>query len=619
MQKESTEQNVIDQLHVQIANPVSASTFVCNEVQDSHLLTDGTGSSAERFPVGTHSASSVGSEPKESSSNVSMQVASDSVLLAECEEPSSKSQSLSRPPVVLVTDQSSEKSANCHLASQTAQRRVINPNTGTEVHFGGGQHEQSSGQPKKSNGEILEEYYRQRLIKLHEERQRQFKVMGQQGSNHSRKKSGHSKASGCNDARPDTAHQFEQRRQRHSSEPSHPQESSTSDNQSASEHQPGRSRHQSHSSGRFLHHPHGLSQSLPQVMARELLQSSRADPSGQRTPPGPCPDDSPSNIPPVVPRIEPRIGPRTPPRPGQLSAPGKRGHLRAPWPALGPTDPRPSHQQRCAAAGPQTPLGTSPGSDDGGITALRQTRRGPRTPPGPGPDDDGAAVDHVSGLEHLCSCSDRRGQKAPPSASVGMKGDGSAQPQPLQAAAASRDADSGTALKIIKAAKLSASAGQTSDHLPEHPPGPRAAAGGSSQTGGLSSHPHVTAVNASFMVTEGDLSSLYSAVRSPANASSPALTPLVPNQDAPKTPSQPVGSEGTPPSDQPAENDANQNMELLIQKLQVFVEQNATQATRAAKVKPSKQQHRDTGVLHVSFIWVECSGCGNVLVFSCQP
>ena len=579
---------------MQNANPVSQSTFVCDEVQDSLLLTDKTGSSSGRFPVGTHSASSVGSEPKESSSNVSMQVASDSesVLLGECEELSSKSQSLSRPLVVPVTDQSSEKSANCHLASQTAQRRVINPKTCNEVHSGGGPHEASSEQPKKSKGEILEEYYRQRLIKLHEERQRQFKVMGQQGS---RQKSVQSKASVRNDAR----------RQRHSSEPSHPQESSTSDNQAASEHLPGRSRHQSHSGGRSLqHHLHGLLQSLPQVMARDTLQSSRADPSGQHTPLGPCPDDSPSNILPVVPQAEPRIGPQTPPRPGQPSAPGKRGHFNAPWPASGPTDPRLSHQQRCATAGPLTLLGMSPGLDDGGITVLRQTRRGPRTPPGSGPDDDGPAVNHMLGLDPLCSSSNGLGQKAPSSASVGMKGDASNERQPLQAAAASKDADSGTVLKIINTAKLSVSAGQTSDHLPRHPLGPQVAAGGGDQTGGLSSHPYVVAVNASFMVPAGDLSSLYSAVHSPVNTSSLALTPLVPNQDAPKTPSQPVGSEATPPCDQPVENDANQNMELLIQKLQVFMEQNATQATSAAKVKPSKQQHRDTDVLCVSFIWV---------------
>ena len=592
---------------MQNANPVSQSTFVCDEVQDSPLLTDKTGSSSGCFPVGTRSASSVGSEPKESSSNVSMQVASDSksVLLGDCEELSSKSQSLSRPLVVPVTDQSSEKSADCNLASQTAQRRVINPNTCSEVHSGGGPHEASSEQPKKSKGEILEEYYRQRLIKLHEEQQRQLKVMGQQGSDHSRQKSVQSKASGCNDARRDTAHQFGQRRQRHSSEPSHPQESSTSDNQAASEHQPGRSRHQSHSGGRSLqHHPHGLSQSLPQVMARDTLQSSRADPSGQRTPLGPCPDDSPSDILPVVPQAEPRIGPQTPPRPGQPSAPGKRGHFNAPWPTSGPTDPRLSHQQRCATAGPPTPLGMSPGLDDGGITVLRQTRRGPRTPPGPGPDDDGPAVNHMSGLDPLCSSSSGLGQKAPSSASVGMKGDGGAERQPLQAAATSKDADSGTVLKIVNTARLNVSAGQTSDHLPRHPLGPQAAAGGGDQTGGLSSHPYAVAVNASFMVPAGDLSSLYSAVHSPVNTSSLALTPSVPNQDAPQTPSQPVGSEATPPCDQPVENDANQNMELLIQKLQVFVEQNATQATRAAKVKPSKQQHRDTDALCVSFIWV---------------
>ena len=586
---------------MQNANPVSQSTFVCDEVQDSPLLTDKTGSSSGRFPVGTRSASSVGSEPKESSSNISMRVASasKSVLLGECEELSSKSQSLSRPFVVPVSDQSSEKSANCHLASQTAQRRVINPDTCNEVHSGGGPHEASSEQPKKSKGEILEEYYRQRLIKLHEERQRQFKVMGQQGSNHSRQKSVQSKASGCNDARLDTAHQFGQRRQRHSSEPSHPQESSTS------EHLPCRSRHQSHSGGRSLqHHPHGLSQSLPQVMARDMLQSSRADPSGQRTPLGPCPDDSPSNILPVVPQAEPRIGRQTPPRPGQPSVPGKRGHFSAPWPASGPTDLRLSHQQRCATAGPLTSLGMSPGLDDGGITVLRQTRRGPRTPPGPGPDDDGPAVNHTSGLDPLCSSSNGLGQKAPSSASLGMKGDGSAERQPLQAAATSKDADSGTVLKIINTAKLNVSAGQTSDHLPRHPLGPQTAAGGGDQTGGLSSHPYVVAVNASFMVPAGDLSSLYSAVHAPVNTSSLALTPLVPNQDAPKTPSQPVGSEATPPCDQPVENDANQNMELLIQKLQVFMEQNAAQASRAAKVKPGKQQHHDADVLCVSFIWV---------------
>ena len=589
MQEERTEQNVIDDLRLQITNPVSASTFVSDELRDSPLLKDDSGYSGG-FPVGSLSASSVCTELEESTSTASLQVTSDSraVLLGECEESSTRSRSMSTDG----NSQNSSKSQPSEFSSQTVERKVIRE---TCIR-GRSQHEESSGPHKKSAGEFLEEYYRQRLIRQHEERQRQSTKMCQQDSNndHSSLESGQSKSSGWNDANLHTSHHFGQTRQRWSYESSLPQGCGTSDTKSMSLRLPGCSRLGSHSDGISVQHH----------TAKDTLQSSQTVPRGPHTPPGPCPDDSPSETSPGVSEpgqfsqafsradFGPRTGLRIPSEPSldradsrssQQSVNGRGVSLGASWPGSVATDPRLSGQQQFATTGLRTPLGMSPGLDDGSIILPQQARRGPRTPPGPGPHDDGLPTRHLSGIDYLQSSSNRFGQKV--TASIGIKGDCSDKPQPPQLADTSKEADSSMVLKIINTAKLKASASQTSQPA-RYPLGPQAATG-SNETGGLSSPP--THFSTSFMALAGDQGfSLYSGLLSPAKTFLPAPTPSLPIQEAPEASGQPLASGRTPPSDQPAENDANQNMELLIQKLQVFVERSAAQAASTAKLLPSK-------------------------------
>ena len=626
------EQNVIEDLREQMGNPVSALTFFGDEVRGSPLFKDDNGSSAGRFPVMTFSESScsISTEPERPASSISVQVSADSrsVYLGEREDSHTKSHTITKPPdhteshtitkppegQALVAEPGNTNSSTSQpspFSSQSSFPRTV-PESSGRVHTGGSQQEKSSGRLEKSAGEVLEDCYRQRLLRRHEERQgRCSAVTPLCGSDeeHSRQESGPSIVSDregrddtrrndarCDDARRAASSRLGPRRQGHCSEPSsHHREWDPPAPRSETSHQPCHSRHESQGDSRCVQRP-----------ARSPSpRSPRPMPRGPHTPPGPCPVDSLTDISPQVLQLgsvlenvdcTSRIGPQTPPEPrprSQERGAGQRSECGRVRSAGGPrpgsptsTDPTLSRQRRFGTSGPAVRPGTGPNSDSVGVTGLQQSRRGPRTPPGPGPDEDTAKpVYHVSNVDYFSCSGDMLGQRVPWLPTLGVKGDCGDKPQPKQAPATNLESDSSTVLKIINTAKLNSSSRGTSSGPPKYPPGPESAAGENHNAGPSP----LKYVSGRWTMTPagGQGFSLFPGTPSLSGTSLPA--PSARKQEISEAPSQPPVSWGATLSGQPAENDASHNMELLVQKLTLLMEH--TSAPPAKAVNPPRSEY----------------------------